>query len=228
MINFDAETHTYTNENGEVYDSVSTVIGKYKKPFDAEQASFFVARKRGISQEAVKEEWRLNTEQACDFGSNIHKAIENYLTQYLIEEQDREMINAFQDVFPYDSKDVNSEIILYSDKFKIAGTSDIIVDIGTKYFDVLDIKTNKKFDFHNKYNEYMLTPLEHLTNCKYSGYSLQLSIYAYLYAEKTGKTPRSLSIIYWDREKKIFNRYYTPYMFWDTMVLLKHHLKSCK
>lgn len=42
-INFDATTHTYTDDNGNVFTSVTTLIGKYKPPFDKKYWSMYVA-----------------------------------------------------------------------------------------------------------------------------------------------------------------------------------------
>lgn len=221
MINFDAITHTYTNDKGEVYQSVSQLLGKYKKPFDTEFYSSLIAKKRGISKDVVKEEWKQNTENACNFGKNVHSIVENYLKDGTID--DEFIISEFNKAFEYKLSNVKSEIILWNDDYKIAGMSDIIVDVNNDFFDVLDVKTNKKFDFHNKYGEALLKPLDHLQNCKYSTYSLQLSLYAYMYSKITGKKPRQLAILYWN--KNSFEKYYTPYMFWEVSVLLKHYSK---
>lgn len=42
-ISFDAATHTYTDDNGIVYTSVTTLIGKYKPPFNKKYWSMYVA-----------------------------------------------------------------------------------------------------------------------------------------------------------------------------------------
>lgn len=44
-VTFQPEGHRYTNENGEVYISVTTLIGKYKAPFDAQYWSTYKAVK---------------------------------------------------------------------------------------------------------------------------------------------------------------------------------------
>ena len=221
MIIFDAATHTYTNKQGVKYISISELIGLYKKPFDVEFFSRMVARKRGVSQDVIKDEWKKNTESACAFGKDVHATVENYIKNNVIDEA--HIIEEFRKVFPYNKEVINSEHMLWNDDHKIAGTSDIIVDIGNDYFDVLDVKTNKKFDFFNKYGEYLLKPLDHLQNCKYNSYGIQLSLYAFMYSKKTGRKPRQLSVVYWN--KTSFEKYYVPYMFWDVNVLLKHYSK---
>lgn len=42
-INFDPEQHRYTDSNGDVYTSVTTVIGQYKKPFNRRYWSMYKA-----------------------------------------------------------------------------------------------------------------------------------------------------------------------------------------
>lgn len=222
MVTFDANTHTYTNEHGEKYISVSTLLGEYKKPFDKEFFSRITAKKRGVSQDVVLKEWEQNTKNACDFGKVVHSIIEDYIKSGIIK--DAEIVDAFKKVFIKKYVTIHSERILFSDKDKIAGTSDMIVDVNSDTFDVYDLKTNTKFDFDNKYNEYLLKPVHHLQNCKYNTYALQLSLYAYLYSLETGKKPRRLAIFYWD--KKDFQVYNVPYMYWETVVLLKHYNNS--
>jgi hypothetical protein len=221
VINFDPITHTYTNSKGEKYESASQLINIYKKPFDVDFFSKNIARKRGISPEAVKEEWKKNTDDACVFGTNVHSIIESYLKTGV--DTGDSVITEFIKVFPY-KVGINSEKILWNDEYKIAGTSDIIVDVSSDCFDVLDVKTNKKFDFYNRFNECLLKPLDHLQNCKYSTYGLQLSLYAFMYSKITGKQPRQLAILYWNKVK--FEKYYTPYMYWDINILLRHYTKQ--
>ena len=221
MIIFDAASHTYTNKEGVKYISISELIGLYKKTFDVDFFSRMVAKKRGISQNVIKEEWKKNTESACAFGKDIHATVEDFIKEGKVDEE--HIIEEFRKVFPYTKETINSEYQLYNHEFKIAGTSDIIIDIGSDFFDVLDVKTNKKFDFFNKYGEYMLKPLDHLQNCKYNSYGIQLSLYAFMYSKLTGRKPRQLSIVYWN--KATFERYSVPYMFWDVNILLKHYSK---
>jgi hypothetical protein len=48
-ITFDEPSHTYThNETGEKYTSVTTLLGKYKKPFDSETVATRVAKREGV------------------------------------------------------------------------------------------------------------------------------------------------------------------------------------
>jgi hypothetical protein len=77
----------------------------------------------------------------------------------------------------------------------LAGTADLIVE-NDNIFYVMDFKTNKKFNFINKYNEYFYEPIDYLPQCEFTTYTIQLSIYAYMYELLTGKKCGGLKIFY--------------------------------
>ena len=221
MVVFNAENHTYKNpETGRYYTSVSGLLKKYKEPFDADFFASRTAAKTGKTKEQVLEEWAVNNKQACDKGHTVHDIFESYIKTG--EVKDEKYIGEFKEIFNIkDYKKVNSEKIVYDDENEIAGTSDIIADVDDNYFDVLDFKTNKKFLFFNKYNKYLLHPVSHLQECQYNDYSLQLSLYAYLYSLVTGKRLRQIRILYHDGNK--FHTYPVPYLYWEIKALIKNH-----
>jgi len=223
MVIFNEAKHTYTNpETNDIYISVSQLLKRYKEVFDTNFHANRVALREGKTKQEVIDGWQKISKDACDKGIKIHNIFENYIKTGKIEEQDQELVYEFESVFNFkDYKKVNSELILYNHDHKLAGTSDIIADVNKDSFDVLDFKTNKKFLFNNKYNKYLKSPLDHLQECQYNDYSLQLSLYAYLYSKMSGKKVRQISILYHDGNK--FYRYPTPYLFWEVTILLKHY-----
>ena len=50
-------------------------------------------------------------------------------------------------------------------------------------FDINDYKTNKVINFYSQYAKKLLPPMDHLDDCQYNIYALQLSIYAYFYEQ---------------------------------------------
>ena len=57
-IKFDEASHTYTHvDTGAPFISVTTLLGKYKQPFDRYGHSKRVAKREGVSQELVLEMW---------------------------------------------------------------------------------------------------------------------------------------------------------------------------
>jgi hypothetical protein len=221
MVVFDKTNHTYLNPvTKRYYTSVSKLLSLYKDPFDRDYFAAKKAKQLGKTQEEVIKIWEETNKKACDKGQNIHSIVETFLKTD--EVLDANLVYDFEKVFDkYDFKRILSEEMVYDDDVEIAGTSDLICDVDSDYFDVYDIKTNKRFDFYNKYNKHLKVPLNNLHQCHYNDYSLQLSLYAYMYGKLTNKTPRKISILYHDGAK--FNAYPTPYLFWEVSALLKHY-----
>ena len=223
MVIFDSVKHTYTNpETNKIYISVSQLLKKYKEPFDSDFFASKIAKRDGKTKEQVLELWEKNNKAACDKGQDLHDAFENFFKTGSIDKKYFKQATEFRKVFDInDYKTVNSEIIISSDEHEIAGTSDIIADVDDTYFDVLDFKTNKKFLFYSKYGKHLKYPLNNLQECQYNDYSLQLSLYAYLYSVVTNKKVRQISILYYDGNQ--FHKYPVPYLFWEVTVLIKHY-----
>ena len=79
MIVFNEEKHTYTNsKTDEKYISVTTLLGKYKTPFDKDKHSLRVAEREGVPQEMVLEMWekenRKDVMGQCD-DQNLPEAV---------------------------------------------------------------------------------------------------------------------------------------------------------
>jgi ATP-dependent exoDNAse (exonuclease V) beta subunit len=195
----DHDTHVYTNtENGEVYTSVTTFIGKYKKPFDKDKWSKYVAQRDGLSQEEVLDKWSTITTTAQNRGTNVHLIMENYIKERKIEKGYEDFVDSFikktNGIILPDSK-ILSEELLYSHEHKLAGTADLIVE-NKNIFHVMDFKTNKKFNYTNKYNEYFFEPIDYLPQCEFTTYTIQLSIYARMHELLTGKKCAGMKVFY--------------------------------
>lgn len=83
--------------------------------------------------------------------------------------------------------------------------------------------TNKRFNYFSPFGDTLKKPFDHLQDCHYSIYSLQLSTYALMYELETGKKCRRIWIGYWDRHTEEI--YYIPviYMRNEANKLLEHH-----
>ena len=197
MIVFEPKEHRYFNqETKDEYISVSGVLSQFKPEFDTEKWAKRVADKEGTTPENIIKKWDRIRDEANDKGKRIHKLVEIYLTEGKYD--DSLFFRNFMTTFQAECEEnsiVHSERILHTHTHKVAGTSDIIEDCG-RYFNVYDIKTNKKFKYHSPFNEKMLYPLEHLSVCEYNSYTLQLSLYAYMYSQMTGKHVGKLRVFY--------------------------------
>ena len=196
MITFDEVNHKYYNEFGVEYISVTTILGQFKKPFDTEGHASRVAERQGTTVEAVKNTWKSITVEAQEKGKAYHKAMEDYLKDGTVQKGYDDLIkslNRASEGFRYTSR--VSESILHHDDSRIAGMADLLLENDKEFF-VLDFKTNKKFKFMNDFGEKLLTPFDYLDYCEYSIYTLQLSLYAYMHQQLTGKHCKGLKILY--------------------------------
>ena len=147
MIVFEPKEHRYFHQNTkDEYRSVSSVISYFKPHFDSEKWSKIVADREGVKQEAIIKKWDSIRDEANEKGKRIHKLIELFLIEGKIEKTPffENFINLFENQEREENSIIYSEKLLYTHDYKIAGTSDIIEDCG-RYFNVYDLKTNKKF-----------------------------------------------------------------------------------
>jgi len=97
----------------------------------------------------------------------------------------------------------------------------------SKYFNLYDFKTNKRFNFTNQYGEHLLNEFSHLSNCQYNIYSLQLSMYAFMEQLLSGKHVGELGLYYYERNDGVWQYYPVSYMKAE-VELMFHLLKNGK
>lgn len=105
------------------------------------------------------------------------------------------------------------ELLLWNKDHMIAGQADkVFIETldGYRFIDVDDYKTNKKIKRESYYSRgkgysMMKAPLDHLMDCNYTHYCLQISIYAWM-LEQFGFNVRNLSFHHFNKE------YTVPYM----------------
>jgi hypothetical protein len=199
--------------------------------YPLEDSSLFTDLTAIVSQEALNEainevlaEWKSKNDKSIIKGNNYHEFKENQAKELgycenpytgakcpTIHSTKIEYKKGIEYRSPvvsnlYDLEDgFHPELILWNDKVKIAGQSDLVFieTIGDKrYVDLDDFKTNGKIDTYNFMKHRMLDPLGHLHDVNYNHYRLQISCYAWL-LEQAGYIPRNLG----------FRHLTTPYQF---------------
>jgi ATP-dependent exoDNAse (exonuclease V) beta subunit len=235
-VKLDKKTHTYTNSKGSVYKSVSSLIEQFVPFFDFEQKSYDYSLKYGIPVEEVRKSWRDKNRLSTDYGQKIHREIENLITENIFEHKDKIFNDIIQQVkkFKGAQAQFKSEEIIHDDNFMVAGTSDLIVERKSD-FDIIDFKTNKKIKYLNPFEDkFLLFPVDNIPNAEYFKYALQLSLYGYLYEQKTKKTLYRL-VMFWFKRKDPENyelfegewvRYSLPYLKEEAMAILEYGAKK--
>ena len=228
-IKFDEITHTYRNTNtGELYTSATQLLSRFKKPFDKDLHATRVAKREGVSKELVLEMWEHEKEKSCIKGKNFHSLLENYVKFGEMQDDYTWLYKSFEiqkEHLVGSCKKIYTEKLLWDDEFKLAGTCDLMYEHDSN-FTVIDYKTNKNISSFSKYNEYLLPPINFLTNCEYNIYALQLSLYAYMFEKISKKPVRNLHILYLQDDR--FVPYTVPYMKMEIDLLLKTYKTNTK
>jgi len=188
---FDPKLHRYTY-HGEVFQSVTTLVGTFHKPFDTEGKSKKVAEDTGFDQDWIKAQWAETNRYANEIGTATHEWIEDYFNgiwRHLPTNPDIiHRINKFNGIYCerlHKLDPVKFELRIFSKKWKKAGTIDSIFLKDGKNF-ILDWKTNKKFthdDHPDGRYQRLLWPFENFYKNHLNEYSIQLSMYAAILEE---------------------------------------------
>jgi len=235
---FNFVEHSYTDPiDNFCYTSVTKWLERFKKPFNEESAAKRIALREGVQLQTVLDEWRRKRDESKEFGTKIHKLLEIYnLENKICDEDLLPVLNNFKKLnLTFDKKMTSFEKLVFNKDIGIAGTSDVIVNNpDSKTFCIYDFKTNKKLRYSTPFNEFLLPPLNIYPSCEYFIYSLQLSMYAYLYKLMTGLEPLRLKIFWYSREepenyKNLHGTWVTintPYMEEEILACLKYEQKT--
>lgn len=188
-ISFDETNHTYTVE-GNPLQSVTNIVENCFPKFDAQLHAKTTAAKMGITPEEVIAMWEQKGKESRELGTATHQKIEKYYQGEKPYEDDAfKLFKVFAEkvkLEPY-----RTEWAVYDTDYNIAGTIDF-VDYQDGKYTIYDWKRSDKIIANgmpvkvSKYQEKGLYPLEHLENCAYYHYALQLSLYKFILEKNYG------------------------------------------
>lgn len=235
--------HKYIHRvTGKKYKSVTTTLSSIEPHFDVEGVSAAIVNQAdnvkqeryiGLTQQEIIDYWQMLNDEANVYGTKVHDIVERYLLAnfWYFPKDDEEgqfeqkVIDGFNNIKIEYGQAIWPERILFAEEYELAGMADLIIDIDDVYFDVWDWKTNRVFNFYNPYgNETLHKPFDHLQSAQYSIYTLQLSVYAYMYELEFPKRKcRTITIGYWDKELCSFTRIPIMYMKHEARKLIELH-----
>jgi len=206
-ISFEDETHKYHHPKDETgnaeYISVTTLIDRFF-PFDMEKFIKGKAKKDGISEKQVLEEFTKMRDEAAEKGTFLHEQIELFLKGKDYDKSSKElaMFKTFYQQIIVDKgfEFVEAEKRILLDEFNVAGTVDALFKKPNKdEYIILDWKRSKKLviDGHpRKYGYgFAQSELSHLDNSSYYKYALQQNIYKYILEKKYGMKISTINLI---------------------------------
>jgi hypothetical protein len=227
-IFFDPVKHKYHLDSGRELISCSTLVKKYSQPFD-ETGEILInkAKKLGKTPEELQKEWDKTREDACKLGTKYHKEVEYWVQNKKIQKN-----GEFKDVVKQLTKidfggPLTSGVIVFNSDLGIAGTIDLISDLGNNVKYLWDHKTNRELKwkgFFRKGQGYqkMLYPLNHLMDCNVIHYFLQLSLY-WLILEKNGSWINGAELLYVNPKTRLIERYPVEFLEQDATNMLDHY-----
>lgn len=180
MITFEPKEHKYTNENNEEYVSVTTLLQK-EFPFNAKEIANKVStisssRYHGMSEARILRMW----DDSSVHGTVVHEAVEEYIKEDIYP-SDPQLIPLIEQFKKLSFRgDLLSEILVWDDELKIAGTADIL-EIFPDHINLFDIKTSNK-----------------LSEDKHMKFSLQLEMYRRMIEDNFKKPTRSIAILWFE------------------------------
>lgn len=198
---FEELDHTYTiKETGQRLTSCTQFIKSFFPDFDREYHAKRVAEDRGQTSKEIIDEWEEISRKAREFGKSVHAFADEYTERNIpiLISNDQQFIdycNVVKDAIDYLKSTyefIASEKMLFSEKLGLAGTTDLLFRDG-KTLLILDWKTGREIqekDIFKVWKDQMRLPfkakfpIEHIEDCNFNHYSLQLNLYKRLIIEE--------------------------------------------
>ena len=185
-ITLDQENHKYILDSSPEFkfSSVTEFIHFFFEKFDQEKVATKLINTNpkysGKTLNEVLKEWRKGAER----GSIVHNELEMFVKENIAPKHQMSITGArwLKEKQKNEHNSFFSEVIVYSKELGIAGTIDLLVyNSEQNMYHLVDWKTNKRIDknsFRNKKG--ILSSSQHLDDCNFVHYSLQLSFYRYI------------------------------------------------
>jgi hypothetical protein len=187
LLCFEPSRHAYSSNKCAYLKSVSKVINSLFSPFNADAVISKMMKSEKWPQSKyyqmtpseIKSLWNSNGKNARNAGTKLHDQIEKYCNN---EEFDADEDDAALDQFiawdqqkqwtPY-----RTEWKIFDDDFKIAGTIDAVFKNKKNEYVMVDWKRCKEIPRGNSFQASIVSELDHLPDCKFVRYSMQLNLY---------------------------------------------------
>jgi len=199
-IVFNADEHSYTSIDGEAINwiSVTSLVGNFKQPFDAEKVSARVAKSKkskwfGLDPKTIQALWKAEADRATTLGTFYHNQREADICSLASIEREGVPVPVYKPIQKGELKEapvqkltdgIYPEHMVYLKSAGICGQSDLVEVVNNKV-NIIDYKTNKEIKMESFKNwegisQKLSFPVAHLDDCNFNHYALQLSIYMYI------------------------------------------------
>lgn len=183
MLRFRDLDHRYEEigNPGQQWTGVTTLISKFKSKFDNniayKNSADITSKWYGIDPLEIQRIWKAEADRSTTLGSWYHHKME---MSEITGIQCCPMIDEWK--YAGDQKlieGIHPEYLLYHPEYKVCGQADRLEVVGN-ILNCRDYKSNKKIETEGFRGKKMLSPLDHLDECHFNTYALQLSMYTYI------------------------------------------------
>lgn len=238
-IVFTESDHSYVDDMSRKYTSVTTLIGSGFEKFDSERVAKLKAVRENLDYRELMNQWKKIGEYAANAGTRLH---ENCEMQILGRQDEMHKPETPEESIKFtlaanevdkllkDKRNIKfePEKIIFTPKFLLAGSVDLLVWHSDGSFTIYDWKNVKKIDETSfKFKTGILDATKDIQDSNYWHYALQLQLYEIImkiegYIPKDAKVNRVINAF----EKSGFHQYEMPSLAREACELMKWNIKS--
>lgn len=222
-VTFKKDTHEYFNEKGKEYISVTSLVKMFTPTFDSDQSIVKrCAQREGISIKEMQARWEDIGKKAAKEGTAFHASAEHYIKTGEIKKDENQDLIIELSKIPFTGK-LLSEQIVSSDKYQLAGTTDIQEIFPKNKLAIWDFKlVKRKPSGYEPYGNKMLPPIDHLYAASLVKFSLQLSLYGVI-LEESGLWLENLCVLWIDKINRKIEKFPLIYMRNDALKIIEYY-----
>jgi CRISPR/Cas system-associated exonuclease Cas4 (RecB family) len=200
------------------HDLIMRMIMRSERYWSDPEYKYF--RKRSNEIIAI---WQEIGSKAAAEGSYNHLQIELFYNG-LVADFSKYELNTLFKAFDRDHMSLyepfRTEMLMFNEKLLVTGSCDILFkNKRTKKLVLMDWKFVKKLDI--KSSKKAKTPLEHLRDCNFVKYSMQLSIYRYILESEYGYEFEGQFLVILHKNQKKYKKVETEYLKHEVEVIFK-------
>lgn len=240
LISFEEESHTYRVAGMGEFTPVSSVIGKFFKPFDAEYWSLRKCCGDEARAAEMRESWDSLGAQASQAGTFMHAVIEDYLNgiapktlecnvsyhgKYVTMDKTVDIARewSFFKNFEHETEftPFRTEWRVFDAGIRVAGTIDLLCSCDDGTYEIYDWKRSNKIDpeEENRWSS-GINGLEHLTDTSYSHYCLQQNLYRHIVEKNYGIKIKRMNLVVLHPDKSNYQIVPIPRMEREVNIIL--------
>ena len=245
-IQFDEPTHVYTVQGSSKgiisctkflheffghFDAKGTIKKMMASPKWTESKWY----KPGITAKEIEEQWNANGREASGAGTAMHLAIEQFLNgsehvilPHIKETTEWRYFMNFWREHGADLEPYRTEWEVWSEDHKLAGQIDMVYRRKSDgKFLIYDWKRSKEIKTENKFQT-GLPPIQHLPDCNYWHYTLQLNVYRWFLENLYGLEIEDMYLLVLHPDNKNYKRVRLNRMDEEVEAMLNCRLRAVK